>query len=517
MVLPVLLPGQEHPRAILVAAVSPMRALDDDYRTFFGLIATQIASALADAQALEEERRRAEALAELDRAKTTFFSNVSHEFRTPLTLMLGPLRGSARQTRPDLPARRDDAMDVAHRNGQRLLKLVNTLLDFSRIEAGRIDATYEPTDLAALTSSSPACSARRSRRPVSRWSSTARRCPSRSTSIATCGRRSSSTFSPTPSSSPSTARSASPCDWHGDHVELRVSDTGVGIADCRPAAHVRAFPSREARPRTDARRHRDRSGARAGAGPASRRHGRGQQRGGPRHDVRGQHSHRPRTCRRIGSRAARQLTSTSVGAIPYVEEALRWLPGMRRRHAGSARRRVERPNGGGDRRHASALLVADDNADMRDYLARILGQQLSRRRRGDGRAALDRIASRPARPGPHRCDDAVARWLWPAGGDPRRTSACESVPVILLSARAGEEARIEGLHAGADDYLVKPFSARELLASVASQLRLVQAASRLGSGADASAAGKRRRHGDAERRRRASSPRISIARRSCRR
>src|SRR5689334_21787483 len=75
MVLPVLMPGSEHPRVVLVAAVSPMRALDDDYRTFFGLIASQIASGLADAEALEAERTRAEALAELDRAKTAFFSN----------------------------------------------------------------------------------------------------------------------------------------------------------------------------------------------------------------------------------------------------------------------------------------------------------------------------------------------------------------------------------------------------------------------------------------------------------
>ncbi len=151
MVLPVLLPGQEHPRAILIAAVSPMRALDEDYRTFFGLVATQLASALADAQALEDERRRAEALAELDRAKTAFFSNVSHEFRTPLTLMIGPLQDILSTARETLPPDTAANVDVAYRNGQRLMKLVNTLLDFSRIEAGRIDASYEPTDLAAFT------------------------------------------------------------------------------------------------------------------------------------------------------------------------------------------------------------------------------------------------------------------------------------------------------------------------------------------------------------------------------
>ena len=113
------------------------------------MLAGQIGDAIADARAYEEERRRADALAELDRAKTAFFSNVSHEFRTPLTLLLGPIEDSLGD--PSLSAVQRERLETAHRNSLRLLRLVNTLLDFSRVEAGRIRATYEPTDLASLT------------------------------------------------------------------------------------------------------------------------------------------------------------------------------------------------------------------------------------------------------------------------------------------------------------------------------------------------------------------------------
>jgi signal transduction histidine kinase len=92
-----------------------------------------------------------EALSELDRAKTAFFSNVSHEFRTPLTLMLSPIEDALFDTSSPLPPVQRERIEVVQRNGLRLLKLVNTLLDFSRIQAGRVQATYEPTDLSALT------------------------------------------------------------------------------------------------------------------------------------------------------------------------------------------------------------------------------------------------------------------------------------------------------------------------------------------------------------------------------
>ena len=134
----------------LLIGASPRRPFDDAYRSFLDLVGSQVGAAVAAAQAYEAERRRAEALAEIDRAKTAFFSNVSHEFRTPLTLMLGPLESALADTR--LQPERRAQLELAQRNAERLRKLVNSLLDFSRIEAGRMQAAYEPTDLAALTS-----------------------------------------------------------------------------------------------------------------------------------------------------------------------------------------------------------------------------------------------------------------------------------------------------------------------------------------------------------------------------
>src|SRR5690349_18712635 len=149
ILLPLSRPGSRHPYGVLVAGASPRRALDDSYRGFFELAADHIATGISNAVALGEARRRAAALAEIDRAKTAFFSNVSHEFRTPLTLMLGPLRDVFED--PALPAPIRARLEVAHRNSLRLLKLVNSLLDFARIEAGRATASFEPVDLGAFT------------------------------------------------------------------------------------------------------------------------------------------------------------------------------------------------------------------------------------------------------------------------------------------------------------------------------------------------------------------------------
>ena len=135
---------------LLVLGVSSRLSFDDRYRGFCDLVSGQIATAIANARAYEEERKRAEALAEIDRAKTQFFSNVSHEFRTPLTLMLGPIEEMLSGGNGTVTIPRHE-LELVHRNCLRLLKLVNALLDFSRIEAGRAQASYEPVDLPAFT------------------------------------------------------------------------------------------------------------------------------------------------------------------------------------------------------------------------------------------------------------------------------------------------------------------------------------------------------------------------------
>ncbi len=173
------------------------------------------------------------------------------------------------------------------------------------------------------------------------------------------------------------------------------------------------------------------------------------------------------------------MTSTALGAIPFVEEALRWLPDVPKYVA-----EVEIPEnqlmpvpcppvseGTGISDARPRILVADDNSDMRQYLVRMLSERYRVHAVPDGQAALEEI--RNEAPDLVLTDVMMPRLdgfglLRALRADP----ATQTIPIIVLSARAGEEARVEGMQEGADDYLIKPFSARELLARVQTHLEL---------------------------------------------
>jgi signal transduction histidine kinase len=455
VLLPLVRPGQERPYGMLVAGLSPRRALDDRYRGFFELAADHLATAISNAHSLEEARHRAEALAEIDRAKTAFFSNVSHEFRTPLTLLLGPTEDALAS--PD-HALRGEALESVHRNALRLLKLVNALLDFSRLEAGRVEAVYEPVDLRALTRDL----ASGFRSAIERAGLTLSFQSDELTEPAFVDRGmwekivlnllSNALKFTFQGGITVTLRQAA------DHYELAVGDTGVGIPEHELANVFQRFR------RVEGVRARTHEGSGIGLALVQelvRMHG------GETSvtSVVGQGStfsvSIPRGSAHLAAERIRAAGDTHP-ALPsiraFVEEALRWTDGQGVGH-------VEAPPG------ASRILVADDNADMRAYLGRILGERWAVETHADGVSAL--AAARA------RLPDLVLSDVMMPGLDGfgllkalRAEESTRHVPVVLLSARAGEEARIEGLERGADDYLVKPFSARELVARIGSQLTL---------------------------------------------
>jgi PAS domain S-box-containing protein len=481
VVLPVRSNKAHELAGFLVAGVSARLRFDDAYRGFLELATAQVANAIANARAYEEEKKRAEALAELDRAKTAFFSNVSHEFRTPLTLMLGPVEELLARSHTDLTPAAAGQLEVVNRNGVRLLRLVNTLLDFSRIEAGRVRAVYQPTDLAAFTAGLAgvfrAAVERAGLRLVvdcpplaepvyvdrEMWEKVVLNLLSNAFKF---------TFE---------GEIAVSLRQSGGATELRVRDTGTGIpAEEMPRLFERFHRVQGARGRTH-----EGSGIglalvqelvklHGGSITAGSELGRGTTftvtlpLGS---------AHLPPD--QVGG--SRALASTTTGPGPYVEEALRWLPDEERGDNGQSELPTYhemlpvpylRPAREEDDDRPRVLL-ADDNADMRHYVARLLAERYRIETAPDGAAAL--AAARRQPPDLVLTDVMMPRLdgfglLRELRADPRT----REVPVIMLSARAGEESRVEGMEAGVDDYLVKPFGARELLARVSAHLQMAR-------------------------------------------
>jgi PAS domain S-box-containing protein len=468
---------REHSDAVgfLVLGIHPGRAFDDTYRQFVRRIAEQIAIGLAGARAYELQLQRADALAEIDRAKTAFFSNVSHELRTPLQLILGPLEEVLPEAGERLGPERHQQLLTARRNALRLLELVNTLLDFSRLEAGRVQAVYQPTDLAALTSD--IASMFRSAMDGAGLQFSVECQPIADAVFVDRGLWEKIVLN--------LLSNAFKFTFQGEvvialtvvngAVELQVRDTGVGIPDDQREKVFERFHRIE---RTSARTHEGSGIGLALVRELVKLHG---------------GSVGVKSAVGVGStftvtiplgkehlpaesiHAQQSPASSAIRADAYVEEALRWAPDgssapvdvpmlAKRSSLGSSREAVL----GSER---ELIVLADDNADMREYLTRLLGDRYEVRAVADGHQALD--VARQLRPAlvladvmmPQLDGFGLLRAI-------REDSVLCSTPVILVSARAGEESRVEGLRADADDYLVKPFTSPELLARVATHVKM---------------------------------------------
>ena len=187
--------------------------------------------------------------------------------------------------------------------------------------------------------------------------------------------------------------------------------------------------------------------------------------------VHGAHPPRPRaSADRPGRRRTARSRRRQSGVAPYVAESRHWTTPPTGTLAATSRRRRDAGAARGTR-----ILLADDNADMRGYVSRLLAERWDVEAVPNGAAALAAIRRQPSRSRPRRRHDAGTGRVRTAAGDSQRPRL-RLTPVILLSARAGEEATTEGLSAGANDYIVKPFSARELLVRVASTLAVADAA-----------------------------------------
>jgi PAS domain S-box-containing protein len=477
VILPIAASGETGRPGFIIAGLNPFRLFDDAYAGFLDLVAGQITSAIANAEAYEEERRRAEALAEIDRAKTAFFSNVSHEFRTPLTLMLSPLEEALAKPDSELQSANRELVSVAHRNGVRLLKLVNSLLDFSRIEAGKAQASFEPVDLCRFTADLAStflsaidraglslrvdCPPLPALVHVDRdmWEKVILNLLSNALKFTFDGEIA---IEITPTAD-------------GKAVEVAVCDTGTGIpTEALPHLFERFH-------RVEGARGRSIEGSGIGLALVQelvRLHGgtisvESEVGVGSTFTVRlplGT-DHLPAGSLRTG----RHDAPAGVRAQAYVQEVASWLGDPGRAFdappAAEAQDLSELPQQGAGR----LILLADDNLDMRHYVKRLLRAAGYRvEMAGDGEAAL--AAVKALKPDLVLSDVMMSRLdgfglLAAMRGD----AELKDIPIILLSARAGEEAKVGGLRAGADDYLIKPFSTAELLARIETNLRMADA------------------------------------------
>jgi len=456
ILLPVSISGQRGAHGILMVGLNPFRLLDQNYESFFNLVADQVATSLTKVHAQEEERKRLEALAEIDRAKTTFFSNISHEFRTPLTLLLGPIQDALQE--PNEVEHNRQRMDVAFRNALRMQKLVNLLLDFSRIEAGKLDANFEPVDVVSFTEDL----ASNFRSAIERAGMKLIVHKQTHSQVAHVDvdmwekiilNLLSNAFKYTEKGSIEVFIRTS-----DSFVEVAIKDTGIGI----PETELDNIFERFHRIQNGGGRSQEGTGIGLAMVKELVRLNEGTIHVESKLGVGSTFTVRvPVTKKSMVSGKNKVVTKLPSAGSVYIEEALQWIPG-------DSDVPPELP---GNNQNRFKVLLADDNSDMRKYVSRLLHPDYRIVLASDGEEAFTRaLGEKPDL----ILSDIMMPKLDGFGLLQKLKSnlATRNIPFIFLSARAGEEARVEGIMAGADDYLTKPFSSRELLARVSNHIAI---------------------------------------------
>lgn len=461
-ILPITSSGIKDPYGFLVVGINPYRLPDEKYWSFFSLVADQIATSFSEIHALDEERKRAEALAEIDRAKTIFFSNISHEFRTPLTLLLGPIEDVL--TDPQSIAVNKYRMGIAHRNALRMQKLVNTLLEFSRIEAGRMEGKFSQVDICAFT-----------RELASSFRSAIEKAGMQLHT--TCGEIRDEVYVDVDMWEMIILNLVSNAFKYSkqghievgvrqvnQEVQVTVTDTGAGIPEDQQDKIFQRFH------RISNVQGRSQEGTGIGLAMVK--------------ELVKLHKGLISVESKLGEGSTFTITlPVGKGHLPadkfvgapsdmtvfrhadaFVMEALKWIPGEDS---------VDRGFPLSPANTKYKVLLADDNADMREYVSRLLSDYYITVTAIDGEDAFEKMLS-------HKPDLLLSDVMMPRLDGfsllkkIRQHPELKNIPVILLSARAGEEAKVEGLDAGADDYLIKPFSAKELLARVDASMKIAK-------------------------------------------
>jgi PAS domain S-box-containing protein len=461
VILPIERAGGGRPLGFIVAGLSGLLRSSESYDRFHHLLAASVAQIVSNAAAHEAERKRAEALAEIDHAKTTFFSNVSHEFRTPLTLLLGPAEDALRE--PTISPANRERIEIIHRNALRLQKLVTALLDFSRIEAGRMQATYVLTDVASLTADVASSFRSAIENAGLRFNVDA---PAFDLPVyLDRGMWETILLNLLSNAFKFTLRGEIGVHLRQaeNGIELLVSDTGSGIPE-RELPHI--FERFHRVKGTEGRTHEGTGIGLALIQELVKLHGgvisvSSRENEGTTFAVSIPSGSAHLPADRIGT-SDTPVSSVTASDV-YVDETVQWLRKERTAEALPAQGNVDadtpRPR----------IVLADDNSDMREYVRGLLASRYDVVACPDGRAALDEIRRNPP-------DLVLSDVMMPELDGfgllaaLRADATLSALPVIMLSARAGEESKIEGMEAGADDYLIKPFSARELMARVGAQI-----------------------------------------------